>query len=298
MSVANHSSILAYALALAFAPAACRSEPAPPPMVELRRSAPAPEPPLPIGLAVDGVPIQGGLLYGTTSAASLRLDGKPVPVASDGRFMIGFDRDHGASALLQARAADGRILSRALAVAPRAWKIEHVGIALRPTGPSADFLRLRERELARISAARAKAPESGGWRQAFIWPARGRVSGVFGSQRIYRGEPGSFHNGIDLAAGAEAAVVAPADGIVLLAGPPAFSLEGNLVVLAHGMGLTSAFLHLSETLVREGQAVRQGELIGRVGATGRATGPHLHWGVRWGEARIDPQRLVAAPASP
>jgi murein DD-endopeptidase MepM/ murein hydrolase activator NlpD len=284
------------ALVLALAAAACASEPPPPRIVATPAPALPPEPALPIGLAVDGAPIQGGLLFGMTSAASLTLDGKPVPVAPDGRFILGFDRDHPASSLLEARSSDGRILSRTLAVAPRAWKIEHIGIARRPGGPTSDYLRLRERELARIGAARALVPESGGWRQAFIWPARGRISGVFGSQRVYRGEPASFHNGVDVAAGAGAAVVTPADGVVVLAGPPAFSLEGNLVIVAHGMGLTSAFLHLSQTLVREGQTVRQGDPIGRVGATGRATGPHLHWGMRWGEARIDPQRLVAAPA--
>ena len=298
MPTVSPALLAATTLCLAMGVAACASEPVPPPIVEATAPAPPSEPDLPIALAVDGAPIQGGLLFGTTSAASLTLDGKPVPVESDGRFILGFDRDHSASSLLEARSRDGRILSRTLAVAPRAWKIEHIAIARRPSGPTADYVRVRERELARIGAARASVPESGGWGQAFIWPARGRISGVFGSQRVYRGEPASFHNGIDVAAGAGAAVVAPADGVVVLAGPPAFSLEGNLVIVAHGMGLTSAFLHLSQTLVREGQAVRQGDLIGRVGATGRTTGPHLHWGMRWGEARIDPQRLVAAATSP
>ena len=286
------------AAVLAFALIACTPEPAPIPIAEAPVPAAPPIPATPFDLVLNGAPVQGGLLFGrATGAASLTLDGKPVPIASDGRFLLGFDRDHGPSASLEARADDGRILSRALAVAPRAWKIEHIAIARRPSGPTAEYLRLREGELARIGAARATIPESNGWRQAFLWPARGRISGVFGSQRVYRGEPASFHNGVDIAAGAGAAVAAPADGIVVLAGPPAFSLEGNLVIVSHGMGLTSAFLHLSQTLVREGQAVRQGEIIGRVGATGRATGPHLHWGMRWGEARIDPQRLVAARAN-
>ena len=83
----------------------------------------------------------------------------------------------------------------------------------------------------------------------------------------------------------------------MLAGPPMFSLEGNLVIVDHGMGLNSAFLHLATSNVREGQAVRQGQMIGTVGATGRATGPHLHWGMKWNEARIDPQRL-AGPMQP
>ncbi|MGZ8335657.1 MAG: M23 family metallopeptidase, partial [Allosphingosinicella sp.] len=115
-------------------------------------------------------------------------------------------------------------------------------------------------------------------------------------QRIYRGGvPAAFHSGADVAAGAGARVVAPADGIVTLAPPPAFSLEGNLVILDHGMGLNSAFLHLASVTVRPGQAVRQGESIGTVGATGRATGPHLHWSLVWNGARIDPA-VVAGPA--
>jgi murein DD-endopeptidase MepM/ murein hydrolase activator NlpD len=243
--------------------------------------------------------VQGGLVFGRAppGAAALTLDGKPVPYAADGRFLLGFDRDQPPAALLEARLADGRPLRRPLAIAPRTWAIEHVGVARRPTA-STEFLRLRERELARIAAARALDPPSDGWRQAFIWPARGRVSGVFGAQRIYRGEPGSFHNGVDIAAGAGAVVAAPADGIVVLAGPPAFSLEGNLVIVSHGMGLSSAFLHLSATYVREGQRVRQGQPLGAVGSTGRATGPHLHWGMRWRSAQIDPAALTGADSRP
>ena len=245
-------------------------------------------------LHLEGDLRQGALVRGIAPAGTvaLLLDGKPVRLAADRRFLIAFDRDQGAAALLEARLADGRTLRRPLAIASRSWAIEHIAIARRPAGPTAEYLRLRESELTRIAAARALDPESRGWRQRFIWPARGRISGRFGSQRIYRGEPGSYHSGVDVAAGAGATVAAPADGVVVLAGPPSFSLEGNLVILAHGMGLSSAFLHLSATYVREGEAVRQGQPIGAVGSSGRATGPHLHWGMKWNEARIDPERLV------
>jgi murein DD-endopeptidase MepM/ murein hydrolase activator NlpD len=132
-----------------------------------------------------------------------------------------------------------------------------------------------------------------GWAQHFIWPARGPVRGVFGAQRIYRGGvPAAYHSGTDIGAGAGAIVVAPADGVVTLAPPPAFSLEGNLVIIDHGLGLTSALLHLSRVSVRVGDRVRQGQEIGRVGATGRATGPHLHWSLVWNGARIDPGGVV------
>jgi murein DD-endopeptidase MepM/ murein hydrolase activator NlpD len=237
---------------------------------------------------------QGGLVFGTAPAGTvaLTLDGEPVPVAADGRFLLGFDRDAAGTVVLEARSSDGTSVRRELSVAPRAWAVQHVDMARGAAGPSESYRRLREGELARIAAARAVRSEARGWRQVFARPARGRISGPFGAQRIYRGVPAAFHAGIDIAAGAGATVTAPADGVVVLAGPPMFSLEGNLVILDHGMGLNSAFLHLSSVAVQVGQRVRQGEAIGRVGGTGRATGPHLHWAVRWNEARIDPARLV------
>jgi len=247
-------------------------------------------------IRLDGPLVQGGLVQGTAPPGTIRLliDDKPVPVAPDGRFVIGLDRDQGASLTLAAELGDGSRIERQLAVEPRRWRIEHINIARRPGGPTEEYLRLRERELARIAAARAVNAQSDGWRQRFIWPTRGRISGVFGSQRVYRGEPASFHSGVDVAPGGGAPVVAPADGVVVLAGPPAFSLEGNLLIIDHGMGLNSAFLHLATQAVKEGQRVRQGQLIGTVGATGRATGPHLHWSMKWQDARIDPQPLAGA----
>lgn len=270
----------------ASAPGAPANEPQP--------VAPPSAPPVQITLA--GSLRQGGLARGQAPAGTqaLTLDRKPVPLDTHGGFVIGFDRDQPASAALVARLADGRVVQRSLAIAPGAWRIERVNVVLRPRGSAAEYLRIRRGELARIAEARARETGSQGWLQSFIWPATGRISGVFGSQRIYRGEPGAYHSGVDVAAGAGAQVVAPADGTVVLAAPPAFSLEGNLVIIDHGLGLNSAFLHLASVTVREGQQVRQGERIGTVGATGRATGPHLHWSMKWRDARIDPQ-LLAGP---
>ena len=268
--------------------------PPPAPQAPLAPVPAAPPPPSYSDFSLAGEPVQGGLVTGTapSGVTALTLDGKAIPFAPDGRFILGFDRDQPAQALLVARFGDGRVFQRTIQVRPRSWAIEHVDVAQRPTSSTAEFLRIREGELARIGAARARSSTSEGWRQRFLWPARGRISGVFGSQRVYRGEPGAYHSGVDVAAGAGATVVAPADGVVVLAGPPAFSLEGNLVIIDHGMGLNSAFLHLASSSVSEGQVVRQGQPIGTVGATGRATGPHLHWGMKWGSARIDPQQLA------
>jgi murein DD-endopeptidase MepM/ murein hydrolase activator NlpD len=245
-------------------------------------------------LIFSGPLVQGGLVHGLAPVGtlSLALDGKSVPLDAGGHFILGFDRDQGASALLTVERSGAPPLEQRLAVAPRAWKIENIDIARRPEGPTADYLRKRALETQRIEAARAVQSATDGWLQRFTLPARGRISGLFGSQRVYRGEAAAFHSGLDIAPGAGAPVVAPADGVVVLAGPPMFSLEGNLVIVDHGMGLNSAFLHLSTYRVHVGQTVKQGETIGTVGATGRATGPHLHWSVKWREARLDPQLLV------
>ena len=268
------------------------------PAVADAEESPAASPALP-DIRLDGVLQQGALIRGRVppGTVALTLDGRPVPLAPDGRFLLGFDRDASATARLAARTGDGRESARVLAVAPRAWRLERLGMARPSTGPTPEYQRLRDGELARIVAARGRNSESMGWSQRFIWPARGRLSGVFGSQRIYRGGvPAAYHSGTDIAAGAGATVVAPADGVVTLAPPPAFSLEGNLVIIDHGLGLSSAFLHLARASVRDGQVVRQGQPIGTVGASGRATGPHLHWSLVWNGARIDPQ-AVTGPMS-
>ena len=136
---------------------------------------------------------------------------------------------------------------------------------------------------------------SDGWRQRFIWPVMGRLSGRFGSQRIYNGTPGAYHSGLDIATGASGTpFVAPADGVVILAAASPFTLEGRLLMIDHGMGLNSAFLHCSALAVQVGDRVRQGQYIGRIGMTGRATGPHLHWSIKWREARLDPLLFAGA----
>jgi len=160
--------------------------------------------------------------------------------------------------------------------------------------PSAEFQRRRAPELAQIAAARDVASDAQGWRQRFAWPVKGRISGLFGSQRIYAGEPGAYHSGVDVARPTGTPVAAPADGVVILAAAAPFTLEGNLLMIDHGMGLNSAFLHLSRIDVQVGDHVAQGQVVGAIGATGRATGPHLHWGMKWHDARIDPLLLAGA----
>ncbi|MFC4253952.1 M23 family metallopeptidase [Croceibacterium xixiisoli] len=244
----------------------------------------------PANFAFAGELTQGGWIRGQVpgGAVSASLSGKPLTVTADGRFFAAFDRDAGTSALLRATLRNGQTIDTPLTITPRAWKIEHVNVARAPGGATEAFMARRRPELARIEAARAVNAPSDGWAQDFIWPATGRISGRFGSQRVYRGEPAAYHSGLDIAARTGTPFVAPADGVVVLAAESPFSLEGYLLIIDHGMGLNSAFLHCSKIVVREGERVRQGQHIGDIGATGRATGPHLHWGIKWNDTRLDP----------
>ncbi|WP_420146022.1 M23 family metallopeptidase [Sphingobium sp.] len=244
-----------------------------------------------------GTATQGGTMTGLAPAGTvvLKLDDQLVPVDADGRFLIAFDRDAGPHARLTARMPDGRTVERQLNVAPRDWRIERINAPMRPTKSTEAFLALRKPELEAIAAARNSVTDAAGWKQTFIWPRTGRISGLFGSQRIYQGTPGAYHGGVDVAAGTGAPVVAPADGVVILAASDKpFTLEGHLLMIDHGHGLNSAFLHLSRIDVKPGDHVAQGQRIGAVGATGRATGPHLHWGMKWNDARIDPMLIAGS----
>ena len=270
-------------------------DPTPPPVEVVQPVAtatPRPTPSGPTTFIYSGELTQGGWIRGQAPAGtvSARLDDQALALDAAGRFFAAFDRDAGATAMLVARLADGRTIESPLAISPRAWDIERVDLARMQGRTTEEFWRVREPELARIEAARARDHDVGGWRQDFVWPVKGRISGRFGSQRIYRGgEAGSYHSGLDIATGESGTpYVAPADGVVVLAAENPFTLEGLLLIIDHGGGLNSAFLHSSRLVVREGETVRRGQHIGDIGATGQATGPHLHWSLKWRDMRLDP----------
>ena len=270
-------------------------DPTPPPVEVVQPVAtatPRPTPSGPTTFIYSGELTQGGWIRGQAPAGtvSARLDDQALALDAAGRFFAAFDRDAAATAMLVARLADGRTIESPLAISPRAWDIERVDLARMQGKTTEEFWRVREPELARIEAARARDHDVGGWRQDFVWPVKGRISGRFGSQRIYRGgEAGSYHSGLDIATGESGTpYVAPADGVVVLAAENPFTLEGLLLIIDHGGGLNSAFLHSSRLAVREGETVRRGQHIGDIGATGQATGPHLHWSLKWRDTRLDP----------
>lgn len=293
--------IAAFALLAALVSGGCGVQPAnaegdpvvAAPAPDLARSAAA-EPPAPAvrrDFTYAGELTQGGWIRGKapSGTVSATLGETPLTLAQDGSFFAAFDRDAGPSHMLVARLEDGSTVTAEIAISPRSWDIERVNVARRAGGASESFMRRRQPELDAIWTARTANSDSDGWKQDFIWPLTGRISGRFGSQRIYRGEPGSYHSGIDITTGRSGdAFVAPAAGVVTLAARQPFSLEGHLLIIDHGAGLNSAFLHLSQIDVDVGDRVEQGQVLGRIGSSGRATGPHLHWSLKWHDARLDP----------
>ena len=250
-------------------------------------------------LDFEGAFTQGGLVFGKTEPGTeLSLDGRAVRVAPDGRFVIGFGRDHGPEATLDARFPDGATTQRHLTVAERDYKIQRIdGLPSNMvTPPEAVLARIRE-ESARIAAARAVDRAEALFESGFFWPVEGIVTGVYGSQRILNGEPRRPHFGIDIAAPEGTPVAAPADGVIALAASDLYFTGGTLII-DHGHGLTSALLHMKDLWVAPGERVAKGQEIGTVGSTGRSTGPHLDWRINWFKERLDPALLVPPMPAP
>ena len=246
-------------------------------------------------VALQGNPIQGGMLWGQTSpSAGIRFGDRRVPVLPDGQFLLGLGRDMPASVEL---VVEGETTCRQIVVVGgRDYRVQRIeGVPQQTVTPSEEHLeRIRvEREKVRAAKSRRLLSTDGllAVQQGFVWPVTGRISGVYGSQRIYNGTPGTPHYGVDVARPEGTPVLAPAAGEVTLAEPDLF-YSGGTVILDHGYGFSSSFLHLSEVSVSVGDYLTPGDLIGAIGATGRATGPHLDWRMSWFNQRIDPQLLV------
>ena len=236
---------------------------------------------------------QGGLVFGLTESGSkVEFDGELVRVSKNGDFIIGFHRDEKSPVKLKVTFSDGSVEERSLEIQKREYNIQRIeGVPDRTVNiPESELPRIR-----RESVAIKKAKKNNDARTDFItnwqWPAIGRISGVYGSQRFYNGVPKRPHYGVDIAKPTGTPVYAPASGIVTLANPDTY-FSGGLIILDHGHNLSSSFLHLSKIVVEVGQRIEQGDKIGEIGATGRATGPHLDWRMDLGKRRIDPVFLV------
>ena len=232
---------------------------------------------------------QGAMVMGNTHpAAVVEYAGRTLRVTPYGTFVFGIGRDATGDVGLRIKQPATGWIEHRVAITPRDWPVEQInGVPPATVNPPKAIAERIEREQARVVAVRTRDDARTGFAQAFTWPVQGRISGRFGNQRVYNGTPKSPHSGMDIAVATGTPVKAPADGVITFADPGLY-LTGGTVVLDHGHGISSNFLHLSRIDAKVGDIVKQGDVIGAVGATGRATGPHLHWGMNWFDTRIDP----------
>jgi len=217
-------------------------------------------------------------------------------VARDGTFVFGLERDAPPTAELEVRYANGGTSTRTLKIAKREYHIERVeGLPQKTVTPDPETAARIEREQAIVAEARKRDDEREDFLRGFALPVAGaRISGVYGSQRIDNGTPKAPHMGLDMAVPEGTPIHAPAAGIVTFAQPD-LVLTGGTVLIDHGYGLTSSFLHMSRLDVKVGDRIERGKVIGAAGMTGRASGPHVHWGFNWFDMRLDPA-LLPKPA--
>ena len=247
---------------------------------------------------LSGTAIEGGLIIARTNPANrVLLDDNAIEIAENGVFVIGFHRESDVPVSLRIIAPDGNMMTSNLTPRQRDYNIQRIdGLKQTMVTPPANVLARIKADSKAVRAAREQETPLGDFWRGFDWPARGQISGVYGSQRILNGKPRQPHYGIDIAAPRGTPVRAPASGKVMLVKDLYFS--GWTVVIAHGLGVNSSFLHLDQVDVKAGMMIKRGDLIGTIGATGRATGPHLDWRIDWQGRRIDPGLLVSQMPNP
>lgn len=251
-------------------------------------------------LSFSGVLKQGGLVIGKTEpGAQVTANGAPILVSHDGLFAFGFEYDQKKPTTVVARFADGETETRELTPESRTYEVQRInGLPEQEAHPSEPAIVARiVRENQLIVDARKRDTPGTAFADPFDWPVPGIISSLFGSQRILNGILSAPHFGIDIAAPEGTPIHAPADGAVVLAEPD-FYLTGGTTVLDHGHGVFTIYIHQSALKTKAGGVAKRGDIIGLVGMKGRATGPHLHWGLNWFQMKLDPSlsTRTSAPA--
>jgi murein DD-endopeptidase MepM/ murein hydrolase activator NlpD len=249
----------------------------------------------PVRFSVTGALAQGSLALGTAPPGSLvALDGRPLRITADGRFAFGFGPDQTKASLITVRYPDGDGDSSSFTPTPRQYEVQRVtGLPQKTVTPPPEVAARIAHEAETIYLARLTDSPGTDFLSGFDWPAPGIESGLFGSRRIDNGVPMAPHYGVDMAAPTGTPVHAPADGLVSICDD--YYLDGGFTLIDHGQGVSTSYLHQSKRLVKAGEVVKRGQAIGLIGATGRATGPHLHWAMNWFELRLDPSLSTRKP---
>jgi murein DD-endopeptidase MepM/ murein hydrolase activator NlpD len=248
-----------------------------------------------IRFTISGAMEQGSLAFGQAPPGSLAaLDGRPLTISPDGRFVFGFAWDQTRPSLVSVRYPDGGGDSRPFTPAKRSYEIERInGLPQATVTPPPQVIARISKEAEQIYLARMTNAPGSDFISGFDWPAPGIESGVFGSQRIDNGVGVAPHFGVDMAAPVGTPIHAPAAGTVTISDD--YYLDGGFTLLDHGQGVSTCYLHQSKRLVKVGDTVKRGQLLGLIGQTGRATGPHLHWAMNWFQVKLDPSRSTRKP---
>ena len=247
---------------------------------------------------ISGKPVQGGMrVFQTAASNTVMLDGIELPVSPDGLFVLGFHRDDKGPQQLLAIDVSGKTAKLTLTPEVREWEVQRIdNLPTNMVTPPEEVITRIKKDIKNVKAARATISDFDDvLKNGFIWPVWGRISGIYGVQRILNGKPRQPHYGIDIAAPSGVAVQAAAAGRVTMAEDLYFT--GGTVIIDHGYGLNSTYSHLKDINVRLGDLVTSGSVIGSVGSTGRSTGPHLDWRINWRHKRLDPL-LIAGPLHP
>ena len=237
--------------------------------------------------------IPGSLITGKVAPGSkINFHKKTVRVSPDGTFILGFGRNAKLTQSIEILDPNGFTYTQNIKLKKRTYNITRIdGLPGRKVTPNPKDVKRIKANNAGIGRVRQLDTKTQNFLVGFQWPILGRISGVYGSQRILNGKPRSPHNGVDIAAPKGSTVLATAKGTIALVHQDMF-YSGKTVMIDHGHGLSSIYIHMSEILVKQGQLVTKGEAIGAVGMTGRATGPHLHWGISLFGTHLDPMLIV------
>lgn len=244
-------------------------------------------------IALTGEIKQGGLLVGKTLAQNtVTLNGKAITVSKSGDYTFGFSRDDDKSYQLVITSVNGDRVEKTLTPEKRSYNIQRIeGIKKSIMQPNPKSVARARQDSKQVKTARKVASSLNYFAQGFIPPIEGTITGVYGSQRVYNGVPKNPHFGLDYAGNTGDPVKAPASGTVLLWVPDMF-YSGGTMIIDHGHGVSSTFLHLSNSYVKQGDTVKQGQVVAAVGKSGRATGPHLDWRINWFNVKIDPALVL------
>jgi murein DD-endopeptidase MepM/ murein hydrolase activator NlpD len=244
-------------------------------------------------LEIKGHLIQGGMVTGQVPVNSqVFLDGQALQLSPEGQFVFGLDRDAPVRVELKVISDEIGETVKQLVIQQRQYDIQYIeGIAKKIMQPSEEDRQRASNEAALVRKARSKSLARNDYAVKFQWPLKGPITGVYGSQRVYNGEPRRPHYGVDVSAPVGTPVSVPAPGVVTLVHQDMF-YSGGTIIIDHGYGISSTMIHLSKVLARVGDEVKPGDIVAEVGAGGRATGPHLDWRMNWFNARIDPMLLV------